>query len=133
MILAPAYREDIVDVVRLYIFAQDHARARAFYDRAFGWQLGGEGQRRCWVITASDDPRLGADRGTADRDESRGLSPGIPTVHVADIDAAVTAVLDAGGEVLVPPLRLPGVGRLIYLADTEGNVLGLMQDDPAAA
>jgi predicted enzyme related to lactoylglutathione lyase len=130
MILISEYRGDIVDAVRLYIFARDQARVREFYDRALGWQLVDDGQRRCWVVTANDDPRLGTDGAIGgDRDELHV----IPTVHVADIDATVAAALEAGGEVLVPRMPLPGVGWLVYLADTEGNVLGVMQDDPAAS
>jgi uncharacterized protein len=57
----------------------------------------------------------------------------IPTVHVTDLDAATAAAHAAGGDVLVPRLPVPGVGWLIYLADTEGNLIGIMQDDPCAA
>jgi len=42
-------------------------------------------------------------------------------------------VLAAGGEVLVPRTPLPRAGWLAYLTDTEGNVIGIMQDDPDAA
>ena len=107
----------------LRIFAKDRHRldsARAFYARVFGWSLPDDG-RCCWVINSDDDPRL----------ECSGA--GIPTIHVADLDAITAAALAAGGEVLVARIPLPGIGWMTYLADTEGNLLGVMQDDPQAA
>jgi predicted enzyme related to lactoylglutathione lyase len=117
--------------VRLWIFARDPDRARAFYAEVFGWSLPGDGRRTCWVITSGDDRRLGVD-GPAQPsgDPVGGLA--IPTIHVADLDAATAAARAAGGEILVPRIPLSGVGWLVYLADTEGNIIGIMQDDPRA-
>jgi predicted enzyme related to lactoylglutathione lyase len=121
----------MAEAVRLRIFANDPDRARAFYARVFGWSLP-EGKRCCWVITSGDDPRLGID----DSDEIHDHHVGevvLPTIHVADLDATTAAALAAGGEVLVPRIPVPGTGWLVYLADTEGNLIGIMQDDPDAA
>jgi uncharacterized protein len=127
--------------VRLRIFARDPDRARAFYAQVFAWSLPDDGRRRCWVITSGDDPRVGIDgpdpTGTdhAVNPGEHAVNPGevvIPTIHVADLDATTAAALAADGEVLVPRIPLLGVGWLIYLADTEGNLIGIMQDDPRA-
>lgn len=116
--------------VRLRIFAADPDRARSFYARVFGWSLPDDG--RGWVITSADDPRLGIDdSGPAAAPPV--AEPYVPTVHIADLDAFTTAALAAGGEVLVPRIPLPRAGWLAYLTDTEGNVIGIMQDDPDAA
>jgi predicted enzyme related to lactoylglutathione lyase len=116
--------------VRLWIFAADPYRARAFYAQVFGWSLP-DGPWHGWLITPRDDPRLGIDG-----PHPTGVEPAgeafIPTVHVADLDATTAAALAAGGEVLVARIPLPGVGWLVYLADTEGNLIGVMQDDPDA-
>jgi predicted enzyme related to lactoylglutathione lyase len=121
--------------VRLRIFATDPDRARAFYARVFGWSLSDDGHRHCWVITTGDDPRLGID-GPHPAGTDHTVNPGglfVPTIHVPDVDAATAEALAAGGDVLVPRIPLPGVGWLVYLADTEGNLIGIMQDDPHAA
>jgi predicted enzyme related to lactoylglutathione lyase len=76
------------------------------------------------VITSGDDPRLriaGEDDGIA-----------IPTVHVEDLDATTLTALAAGGEILVARMPLTGAGWLVCLADTEGNLIGVMHDDPDA-
>jgi len=121
--------------VRLRIFARDPDRARAFYAQVFGWSLPDDGPAHCWVITTGDDPRLGND-GPDPSGADHAVNPGelvIATVHVADLDTTTAALLAAGGEVLVPRLPLPGSGWLVDVADTEGNLIGIMQDDPRAA
>jgi hypothetical protein len=81
-----------------------------------------------WLITPRDDPRFGIDG-----PHPTGVEPAgeafIPTILVADTTAAALA---AGGEVLVARIPLPWVGWLVYLADTEGNLIGIRQDDPDA-
>jgi predicted enzyme related to lactoylglutathione lyase len=42
-------------------------------------------------------------------------------------------VVANGGAVAVPKMAIPGVGWLAYCTDPEGNIFGLMQDDPNAA
>jgi predicted enzyme related to lactoylglutathione lyase len=118
--------------VRLRIFARDPERARVFYAQVFGWSLPADRPICYWVITSGDDARLGVD-GPDHIGAGRAGMVAVPTVHVADLAATTAAALAAGGEVLVPRIPLPGVGWLVYLADTEGNVIGIMQDDPRAA
>ena len=110
--------------VLLRIYAKDPQRAAAFYRKVFGWALPTDDDRRCWVITPGDDPRL---RVAAEND---GIA--IPTVHVDDLDATTLVALTAGGEILVNRMPLTGVGWLVCLADTEGNLIGVMHDDPDA-
>ena len=116
--------------VQLRIFTSDPRRAAAFYAEVFGWSLPADGDRCCWVITPGDDQRLGIDG--ADAFDADGDEFFIPTVHVDDLDAITRAAVAAGGEILVPRVPSPRVGWLAYLADTEGNLVGIMQDDPHA-
>ena len=43
------------------------------------------------------------------------------------------AAIGAGGSIAVPKMAVPGIGWLAYVKDTEGNILGVMQADSAAA
>jgi predicted enzyme related to lactoylglutathione lyase len=54
------------------------------------------------------------------------------TVDVEDVDASVQAALDNGGQVALPKMPIPGMGWLAYCKDTEGNIFGVMQNDPNA-
>jgi predicted enzyme related to lactoylglutathione lyase len=40
--------------------------------------------------------------------------------------------LDNGAQIALPKMAIPGVGWLVYCKDTEGNIFGMMQNDPSA-
>jgi predicted enzyme related to lactoylglutathione lyase len=48
---------------------------------------------------------------------------------VDDIAAAQTRAEQAGGEILRPAFRLPGVGRLSVVNDTSGAVIGMIEPE----
>lgn len=54
------------------------------------------------------------------------------TVEVPSVDEAISKVKAAGGTVSMPKTVIPGIGYQAYCQDTEGNVFGLHQSDPAA-
>jgi predicted enzyme related to lactoylglutathione lyase len=53
-------------------------------------------------------------------------------VDVADLDATLRALPEAGGTLALPKMAVPGVGWLAYVKDPDGNLCGLMQADSAA-
>jgi predicted enzyme related to lactoylglutathione lyase len=55
------------------------------------------------------------------------------TVDVDDLDGFVARAQALDGLIAVPRMAVPGVGWLAYIKDTEGNILGLMQEDASAA
>jgi predicted enzyme related to lactoylglutathione lyase len=52
------------------------------------------------------------------------------TIAVDDIDAYIGAAERAGGTVALPKDTVPGVGKLAYYKDTEGNIFGILQPEP---
>ena len=52
---------------------------------------------------------------------------------VPDVDQFTQKALAAGATVVVPKMPIPGIGWLVYCKDTEGNILGMMQNDSNAA
>ena len=38
----------------------------------------------------------------------------------------------AGGRIVMPKTAVPGVGWLSYAKDTEGNIFGMIENDPKA-
>ncbi len=111
----------------------DLARARAFYDAVLGWptrieapvfvELGLQGGtgvglylRPGFAANPGADP-LPAPRG--------GVTATELYVHVDDLNAALAAGVAAGGR-LLSAATLRGWGeRVAYLADPDGNVVGL--------
>ena len=124
--------------VHFEIHASDPARAIAFYERTFGWIFQRWGEQEYWLITTGSADEPGIDGGLITR---QGESPqfGAPvnsfviTIQVDDLDTTTKAATDAGGDIRVPRMAVPGVGWLAYLADTEGNLIGAMQPDETAA
>ena len=117
-------------VIHFEVPADNPERATAFYAKVFGWQAQKwDGPMPYWLIaTGKDAP--GIDGGIRPR-----AHPGegtVNTVDVESVDTAVRAIEKAGGTVTVPKMAIPGIGWLAYATDTEGNMFGVMQNDPEA-
>ncbi len=115
----------------LALNADDVQRAKAFYERVFGWKLEPWGPPDYYqaadahgVITALHGRRE--------------LTPGAKmlgfeaTLAVDDLDETMAAIEAAGGKIATRPFYIEGVGRLVYFADTEGNLVGAMKYDQDA-
>jgi predicted enzyme related to lactoylglutathione lyase len=116
--------------IHFEIPADQPERAERFYKDVFGWKFTKwEGPHEYWMIdTGSDGP--GINGGMLRR------MPGSVTTNtmgVGSVDETVRNVVANGGAVAVPKMAIPGVGWLAYCTDPEGNIFGLMQDDPKAA
>jgi predicted enzyme related to lactoylglutathione lyase len=125
-------------VIHFEIHAEDPERAVAFYATVFGWTFTRwAGPVDYWLITTGPDGQPGINGGLLRR---RGPAPveGQPvnaypcTVDVPSADEWLGRVTAAGGAVALPKMPIPGVGWLAYAKDTEGNIFGIMQADPAA-
>lgn len=120
------------------IHTSDPSASAAFYEAAVGWTFVEHtfGDSTYWEIVT------GAEGGAAGRmirragpkpDAGAPVMGAVITVDVDDVDAAMSAGLGAGGETALEKFALPGIGWVGYLKDTDGNVLGLFQQDGAAA
>lgn len=112
------------------IHADDVQRAKRFYEQALGLTFTPWGPPDFYQITGVGDGLQGALQ--ARREIAPGRRPHAfeATLGVDDLKAAVAAIESAGGRILMPPFRIPGVGELTYFEDTEGNVCGVMQYEP---
>lgn len=126
-------------VVHFEIHAEKPERAIAFYTGLFQWQFTAwNGGVPYWLINTGLNDKPGINGGLVPR---RGPAPaeGQPvnaycsTVDVTSVDDAVKRIVELGGSIALPKMAIPGVGWLAYGKDTEGNIFGVMQADPAAA
>ena len=116
------------------IHADDVDRARSFYEQVFGWSFTAWGPPDFFQIdTGADD---GAPKGALQA--RRALDDGGPTrgfectIAVDDVQAVIVAATAGGGRVLMDPTTITGVGELVFLEDTEGNIVGAMRYDENA-
>jgi predicted enzyme related to lactoylglutathione lyase len=114
------------------INADNVDRARAFYEKVFGWKFAAWGPPNFYQIEAKDSPVLGALQGRRDLVKGTRTIGFECTISVPSIDATEKAVKAAGGKVVLERSVIVGVGTLMFFQDTEGNVFGAMQYDKQA-
>ena len=83
-----------------------------------------------WIIATGESSEPGINGGLMVRRDP--AQPCVNTIGVANLDETVAAVLSSGGSMAVPKMPVPGVGWLAYCKDTDGNIFGIMQNDPNA-
>ena len=120
-------------VAHFAINADDVDRAKAFYSEVFGWEFTSGGWPEFFHIdTGTEEP--GHPVGSLQR--RRVIVEGRPihgfecTIAVSDLGAVTDATEAAGGRIVMDPYSTPGVGTLIFVEDTEGNIVGAMHYDP---
>ena len=120
------------------VHASDPERAIRFYGDVFGWTFHKwEGEWEYWMISTGPDERVGINGGLMRR---QGESPAtgqpvnafVITVGVDDLDATLAKAVEARATVALPKMTVPGIGWAAQIHDPEGNILGLMQEDPSA-
>ena len=125
-------------VIHFEIHAEDPDRAIRFYGTLFGWTFKKwDGPMPYWLVTTGPDAEPGINGGLVKRMgggplDGAAVNAYVCTTQVADVDASVKQVTDLGGTIALSKMPIPGVGWLAYAKDPEGNIFGLMQNDPAA-
>jgi predicted enzyme related to lactoylglutathione lyase len=121
-------------VIHFEIHADDPDRAKRFYEGVFGWKIEKwEGPVDYWLVTSGPEDEPGINgaimrrMGSEPPGEGHDVNAFVNTIEVASIDEAEKAIPDAGGEQVVPRQEIPGVGKVSYFRDTEGNIFGTLE------
>jgi uncharacterized protein len=96
----------------------------------FSWSINKwEGPVDYWLVSTDDRGQTSINGAIRQRmrDETT-----VNTIEVPSIDEFTQRVVSAGGRIVVAKSVVPGVGYHAYCADTEGNLFGIMQQDPSA-
>ena len=113
----------------------DKSRATDFYRKVFGWQVSdvpGD-MPYTFVITTPIDERGnpttagGINGGMYPRGEGGGSGSPVVVIEVPSCEERVGDVEAAGGERLMGPAEIPGMGIYAQVKDPEGNIIGLWQ------
>ncbi|HWA61689.1 MAG TPA: VOC family protein [Caulobacteraceae bacterium] len=111
------------------INADDVGRARRFYEAVFGWTFEPWGPPDFYQIRNAGEGVMGALQGRREIEPGARMLGVEATMAVADVAETIEAVKAAGGRILGGPFHIETVGRLVWFADPEGNILGAMQYD----
>ena len=110
------------------INADDLSRAKDFYENVFGWKIEKwEGPIEYWLITAGEEDEEGINGGLQKRENKDDHI--FNYVGVESVDATIKKIKQSGGKILKDKSPIPGVGYYAFFKDTEGNRLGIMEDD----
>ena len=125
-------------VVHFEMPYEDASRLAAFYSSAFGWQtqeLGAEMGRYVLATTTKTEHGRPVTPGTINggffprKADWPDQHPSV-VIAVADVEASMRKVTQAGGKILGEPMHIPGVGRYVSFVDTEGNRVSMLQPAP---
>jgi predicted enzyme related to lactoylglutathione lyase len=101
--------------------AQDIAASRRFYSDVFGWGLTDFGPTYSCTLTGDIDLGLQGDPAEVTR------AP-LAVIDVDDLEAALAAVIQAGGTITRPIFAFPG-GRRFQFLDPNGNELAVTKGE----
>ena len=122
-------------VVHFELPFDDAARANKFYADVFGWESSKfEGGPEEYYLqqTGGDDEPYGIGGALIERAAALNRGGTLVVLGVDDLDAYIGKVTAAGAEIVTPRTPIPGVGYFANFRDTEGNVVGMFQDDNSA-
>jgi predicted enzyme related to lactoylglutathione lyase len=133
-------------VVHFEIHAKDKEKMQKFYSDVFGWtiqQMGPEMGSYIVVTTGgdskSDDPKTwGINGGITTRmgdlpKDGAAVNAYVCIIGVEDVDESINKVKSAGGTIALEKMDVPGVGKLAYVKDPEGNIFGMLEPNPPTA
>jgi uncharacterized protein len=117
-------------VVHFEIGVRDVAAAQKFYGSLLGWEFNSFGNA---AMIGNIGGTPGAP-GIGGHINNLGHPPHnycVVYAQVSDLAESVARATQLGGKQLVPPTEVPGMGHFAWIADPEGNALGLWKPEGA--
>jgi predicted enzyme related to lactoylglutathione lyase len=119
-------------VVHFEIPADNVERAKKFYQDTFDWKITPVPQLNYTLLgtVEIDEKNMPKEAGAINgglMERSFGIKGPVLTISVTNIDAAIEKIQKLGGKIVQGKMEVPTVGFIAYFADTEGNILGLIQ------
>jgi len=114
-------------VVHFEITTRNAKQIQDFYASLFGWSINAENPISYGLVKTGG--KRGIDGGIAQkRDET---SPGVILyAEVDDPQAASEEVVSMGARVVLPVTAIPNMATYALFADPDGNVVGIVKNEP---
>jgi predicted enzyme related to lactoylglutathione lyase len=121
-------------VVHFEIFASNVERARQFYERTFGWRFEAAGPPEFYLLNTGSTADPGLRHGLlAKRSGPAAQGPLNAfrcSISVRSVKDSMAAVEAGGGKLRSAVVAIPEVGKVVEIADTEDNVVCLVEYVP---
>ncbi len=120
-------------IVHFEIPAEDVEALKKFYSNVFGWKtvdIPQMGYVMLHTVPTDEKGMLqepGLNGGMYKKTERTQVP--VNYVQVESVDEYVDKVMKNGGKLLMPKQHVPTVGYMAWIADPEGNPLGLLQPE----
>lgn len=112
------------------LVTNDGEAAREFYGELLGWEFDVKDEGRYSVILY-EGKNLGGILDTSKQDEPSEGGRWLSAMSVANLDASLAAVAEAGGKQLEAPIEVSGVGSVVTVEDSDGARLHLLASSGA--
>lgn len=107
-------------VVHFEIGCRDSGRTQKFFADLFGWNMQQYGPAA--MISTGDGGGINGHINALGHEPHNYVTV---YVQVDDLQAYLNKAGTMGGKTLVPPTEVPGAGHFAWLADPDGNIIGL--------
>jgi uncharacterized protein len=127
-------------IVHFEIPADNPERAAKFYRELFGWDVkkydDPAGKMEYWMVqTVPTDGQGMPTRPGVNGGLMRRMAPNQPMVNyisVPKVEEFVRKAEKLGAKILMPKTPVPNMGWFAQMADTEGNIFAVWENDPKA-
>lgn len=113
-------------VVHFEASGKDGAKLRDFYSTIFGWSFNLMPEMDYGIVDNGGKGINGGIGGVGDEPSSAAVF----YVAVADPQATLDKAESLGGKTAMPVMEIPGVVTIAQFTDPDGNLIGLVKDDP---
>ena len=118
-------------IIHFEIPAKDPEKAMKFYSEALGWEFNKwEGPIPYWFTKSGTKSAPGIEGAIAKKEAEDDIV--VNTIGVTNIDEIIKKIKKHGGIIANPKHAIPGEGWIAYFKDPDGNLFGIMENDPNA-
>ncbi len=110
------------------LLTSDPAAAVGFYKELFGWSVETmDMPQGPYHVVKADGTSIGGIMQMPEHAAGQGVPPHWGSyITVDDVDAAAARATALGGRVALPPMDIPGVGRMAVLLDPQGAAINVI-------
>jgi uncharacterized protein len=123
--MSAATKKTAASIVWFEIPADDLKRAKAFYQKMFGWKINALPNMPDYLHIDTSGPDASPDGGMMTRKHPQQAITNY--ISVPSVTRAAAKVEKLGGKICMPKTAVPGMGYFVVCLDTEGNQFALWE------